>query len=112
MISTGQMLSICNGICSATQNLLCPMIAAREQGTGLKTQRHPWLAQMWCVPRNFITDLASTRIKHHCYKPHLFHAPANAAFNTGKAKPQESSSKPKMFQENREGSAFFSLLLA
>lgn len=38
------------------------------------------------------------QIKHQCYKPHPFHALAKVVFNTGKAKPQESSPKPKIFQ--------------
>lgn len=52
------------------------------------------------------------QIKHQCYKPHPFHALAKVVFNTGKAKPQESSPKPKIFQWNLEESAFCSLFLA
>lgn len=93
----------CDGVSEAAHNLcaLCLLLQSKEGAENPKESSASRDAsfQTWLSPD-----------KHQCHKPHLVHAPARAALDTTKVKPQESSSKPKILQGSWEGSAFFGLL--
>lgn len=69
---------------------------AREAPENLKASSSGWDV---VFSQKFHYRSGFHQIKHQGYKPHLFHAPAKVAFNTRKAKPQESSPKPKNSSE-------------